>query len=154
MWWHTEMHGTGSEGGNWRMQWVASTLHTTSEHGVSSITTADGAHLGCQQSSELTPPAYLNGLISFVQNSAVFTIRLSLAWFWRAFRISGGGFEHPKTPPRYATANCNNNLAYILTSNHKTVIKDKIKGSEYKIQVSGKWCRVARWLFLSDSKAV
>jgi len=27
--------------GNWRMEWVASTLHTTSERGVSSITTAD-----------------------------------------------------------------------------------------------------------------
>ena len=27
--------------GNWQMEWVASTLHTTSEHGVSSITTAD-----------------------------------------------------------------------------------------------------------------
>jgi hypothetical protein len=27
--------------GNWRMEWVASTLHTTSELGVSSITTAD-----------------------------------------------------------------------------------------------------------------
>ena len=27
--------------GNWRMKWVASTLHTTSEHGVSNITTAD-----------------------------------------------------------------------------------------------------------------
>ena len=27
--------------GNWRMQWVASTFYTTSEHGVSSITTAD-----------------------------------------------------------------------------------------------------------------
>jgi hypothetical protein len=27
--------------GNWRMEWVASTLHTTSEHGVSSITIAD-----------------------------------------------------------------------------------------------------------------
>ena len=27
--------------GNWRMEWVASTLHTTSEHGVSNITTAD-----------------------------------------------------------------------------------------------------------------
>jgi len=26
---------------NWRMEWVASTFHTTSEHGVSSITTAD-----------------------------------------------------------------------------------------------------------------
>ena len=35
------MHGRGSEGGNWWMEWVASTLHTTSEHGVSSITTAD-----------------------------------------------------------------------------------------------------------------
>jgi hypothetical protein len=38
------------------MLWVASTVHTTSEHGVSSITTADGAHLGCQQSTELMPP--------------------------------------------------------------------------------------------------
>jgi len=27
--------------GNWRMEWVASTLHTASEHRVSSITTAD-----------------------------------------------------------------------------------------------------------------
>jgi hypothetical protein len=25
----------------WRMEWVASTLHTTSERGISSITTAD-----------------------------------------------------------------------------------------------------------------
>jgi len=31
----------GMRRGNWRMEWVASTLHTTSEHGVSSITTAD-----------------------------------------------------------------------------------------------------------------
>jgi len=39
--WYTVKHGRRSEGGNWRMEWVASTLHTTSEHGVSSITTAD-----------------------------------------------------------------------------------------------------------------
>ena len=33
---------TGGEWrGNWRMEWVASTLHTTSEHGASSITAAD-----------------------------------------------------------------------------------------------------------------
>jgi hypothetical protein len=31
----------GKSRGNWRMEWVASTLHSTSEHGVSSITTAD-----------------------------------------------------------------------------------------------------------------
>jgi len=37
-------HGDTQEGkwkGNWRMEWVASTLHTTSDYGVSSITTAD-----------------------------------------------------------------------------------------------------------------
>ena len=45
-------HGDAREGkwrGNWRMQWVASTLHTTSEHGVSSITTAD-AHTSAASS--------------------------------------------------------------------------------------------------------
>ena len=37
-------HSDAREGmwrGNWRMEWVASTLDTISEHGVSSITTAD-----------------------------------------------------------------------------------------------------------------
>ena len=35
--------------GNWRMAWVASTLHTTSECGVSSITTGD-AHISAAHS--------------------------------------------------------------------------------------------------------
>jgi len=39
------MANGGARDGNWRgncrMEWVASTFHTTSEHGVSSITTAD-----------------------------------------------------------------------------------------------------------------
>jgi hypothetical protein len=42
--WNVMAHGDAREGkwrGNWRMEWVASTLHTTSEHGVSSVTTAD-----------------------------------------------------------------------------------------------------------------
>ena len=36
-------HGDAREKwrGNWWMEWVASTLHTTSQHGLSSITTAD-----------------------------------------------------------------------------------------------------------------
>jgi len=45
-------HGDEREGkkrGNWRMEWVASTLHTTSEHGLSSITTAD-AHTSAASS--------------------------------------------------------------------------------------------------------
>ena len=42
--WNLIAHGDAREGmwrGNWRMEWVASTLHTTSEHGASSITNAD-----------------------------------------------------------------------------------------------------------------
>jgi hypothetical protein len=42
--WNVMAHGDAREGkwrGNWRMECVASTLHTASEHGVSSITTAD-----------------------------------------------------------------------------------------------------------------
>ena len=45
-------HGDAREGKwrvNWRMEWVASTLHTTSEHGASSITTAD-AHTSAASS--------------------------------------------------------------------------------------------------------
>jgi len=48
--WYVMAHGDAQEGkwrGNWRMEWVASTLHTTSEHGLSSIITAD-AHTGSQ----------------------------------------------------------------------------------------------------------
>ena len=40
--WNVMAHGDAREGKwreNWRMEWVASTLHTTLEHGVSSITT-------------------------------------------------------------------------------------------------------------------
>jgi len=37
MWWHTITQGRG----NWQKEWVASTLHTTAEYSVSSITTAD-----------------------------------------------------------------------------------------------------------------
>jgi hypothetical protein len=50
--WNVTAHGDAREGkwrGNWRMEWVVSTLHTTSEHVVSSITTAD-AHTSAASS--------------------------------------------------------------------------------------------------------
>ena len=49
--WNVMAHDDAREGrwrGKRRMELVANTLHTTSEHGVSSITTADAQHLGCQ----------------------------------------------------------------------------------------------------------
>ena len=50
--WNVMAHGDAREGkwrGNWQMESVASTLHTTSEHGVSSITTAE-AHTSAASS--------------------------------------------------------------------------------------------------------
>jgi hypothetical protein len=50
--WNVMAHGDAREGkwrGNWRMEWVSSTLYTTSEHVVSSITTAD-AHTSAASS--------------------------------------------------------------------------------------------------------
>jgi len=70
MWWRVVTLGRVSEGGNWRMEWVASTLHTTSEHGVSSITTAD-AHNSAARSrlNWRPPPADLNGLVRFARKT-------------------------------------------------------------------------------------
>jgi len=50
--WNVMAHGDTREGkwrGNWRMEWLASTLHTTWEHGVGSITTAN-AHISAGSS--------------------------------------------------------------------------------------------------------
>jgi len=81
-------HGEAREGkwrGNWRMERVASTLHTTSEHGVSSITTSNKswcAHLGCQQSTELTSLPNLNGLVRFAERRSLVSARLPSHLNW------------------------------------------------------------------------
>jgi len=46
------------------MEWVASTLHTNLEHGLSSITTTD-AHTSAASSRLNLPHADLNGLVRF-----------------------------------------------------------------------------------------
>ena len=77
--WNAMAHGDAREGnwrGNWRMQWVASTLHTTSEHGVSSITTAD-AHTSADSSRlNWRPPADLNGLVRFIERRNLVSARV------------------------------------------------------------------------------
>ena len=52
------------------MQWVASTLHTTSEHGVSNITTADARTSAASSRLNWRPlPADLNGLVRFARKT-------------------------------------------------------------------------------------
>ena len=68
--WNVMAHGDAREGKwrrNWRMKWVASTLRTTSEHGVSSITTADAHTSAASSRLNWCPPADLNGLVRFAR---------------------------------------------------------------------------------------
>ena len=51
------------------MDWVASTLHTTSEHGVSSITAADAHTSDTSSLLNWRPPADLNGLFRFARKT-------------------------------------------------------------------------------------
>ena len=59
-------HGRGSERETGEMEWVASTLHTTSEHDVSSITTADAHSSPASRRMNLCP-ADLNVLVRFAE---------------------------------------------------------------------------------------
>ena len=65
---------------NWRgnrpMEWVASTLHTTSEHGVSSITTADAHISAASNRVNWRPPADLNGLVRFAEKRNLVSARV------------------------------------------------------------------------------
>jgi len=76
MWWHTVTHGRGKWRGNWRMQWVASTLHTTSEHGVSSITTADSHTTAASSRLNWRPPYDLNGLVRFAEKRNLISLHV------------------------------------------------------------------------------
>ena len=70
--WNVMAHGDAREGkwrGNWRMEWVASTLHITSEHGVSSITTADAHTSAASSRLNWRRPADLNGLVRFARKT-------------------------------------------------------------------------------------
>ena len=60
--------------GNWLMEWVASTLHTTSERCVSSITTADAPTSAA--SSRVDAPADLNGLVRFAERRNLVSARV------------------------------------------------------------------------------
>ena len=80
--WNVMAHDDAREGkwrGNWRMEWVASTRHTASEHGVSSITTittAD-AHTTAASSHNWTDAlADLNGLVRFAERRNLVSARV------------------------------------------------------------------------------
>jgi len=83
--WNVMAHGdawVGKWKANWRMEWVASTLHTTSEHGVSSITTADAHTLAASSRLNWRPPADLNGLVRFAEKRNLVSARVLSHFNW------------------------------------------------------------------------
>ena len=64
------------------MQSVASTLHTTSEHGVSSITTADAHTSAASSRLNWRPPADLNGLVRFAERRNLVSAGVSSHFNW------------------------------------------------------------------------
>jgi hypothetical protein len=91
-------HGYARErnwSGNWRMEWVASTLHTTSEHGVSSITTAD-AHTSAASSRmnwrprrfKLTGPFRRKTKSGFCACAVTFQTQSSYGWYQKSWHCT------------------------------------------------------------------
>ena len=83
--WNVMEHGDAREGkwkGNSRMEWVASTLHTTSEHGESSITTADAHTSAASGRLNWRTPADLNGLVRFAEGRNLVSARVPSHFNW------------------------------------------------------------------------
>jgi len=78
-------HGDARVGkwrGNWRKQWVASTLHTTSDHGVSSITTTDAHTSAASSRLNWRRPTDLNGLLRFAERRNLVSARVPSHFDW------------------------------------------------------------------------
>jgi len=95
--WNVMAHSDAREGkwrGNWRMEWVAGTLHTTSEHGVSSITTAD-AHTSAASSRLNWRPRRFKWTRPFRRKTksgfcaCVIAFQLVRTWCWHYMHRNG-----------------------------------------------------------------
>ena len=70
------------------MQWVASTFHTTSEHGVSSITTADAHTSAASSRLKGRPFADLNRLVRFAERRNRVSAHVPLHFNWPLLTVS------------------------------------------------------------------
>jgi hypothetical protein len=94
--WNVMAHDDAREGkwrGNWQIEWVSSTLRTTSEHGVSSITTAD-AHTSAASSRLNWRPSWFKWTRPFRRKTksgfcaCAITFQTQSTLFWRVERCS------------------------------------------------------------------
>ena len=94
--WNVMEHGDAREGkwrGSWRMEWIASTFHTTSEHGVSSITTADAHTSATSSRLNWRSPADLNGLVRFAERRNLVSVRVPSHFNWPLTSWAFSGYK-------------------------------------------------------------
>jgi len=94
--------------GNWRMDWVASTLHTTSEYGVSSITTADAHTSAACSRLNWRPPVDLNGLVRFAERRNLISARVPSHFnsHLLSFKLSSGDNSDIRWPCGQSVSQC------------------------------------------------
>ena len=68
--------------GNGRMEWVASTLHTLSEHGVSSINTANAHTSAASSRLNWRTRRDLNGIVRFAERRNLVSARVQSHFNW------------------------------------------------------------------------
>ena len=76
------------------MKWVASTLHTNSEHGVSSITTADAHTSAASSRVNRRPLADLNGLVHLAERRNLVSARVPSHFNWPVPIVFSANFNH------------------------------------------------------------
>ena len=97
--WTVMAHGDAREGkwsGNWQMDWIASTLRTTSNHGVSSITTANAHTSAVSVVDCRDDPADLDGLVRFAERRNLVSAHVPSHYNWSLpaaslARLAAGG---------------------------------------------------------------
>jgi hypothetical protein len=103
------------------MEWVASTLHATSEYGVSSITTAD-AHTSAAGSRLNGAPAYLNGLVRFAERRNLVSTRVPSHFkrSLRSFKASESYYPSTQRPADTPVAQWKPHIAHLPQQCHNT----------------------------------
>ena len=82
MWWLTVTHGRGTEVQTGEMEWVDGALHTTSERGLSVITTADAHTSAASSRLNWCSPPDLNRLVRFAGRRNLVSARVPSHFNW------------------------------------------------------------------------
>jgi len=144
--WNVMAHGDAQEGkwrGNWRMDWVVSTLHTTSEHGVTSITTTD-SHASaasnrlnwCPRWFKWTRPSRQKTKSGFCACAITFQTQ-STTFFWDVSKFYSSTRHHI----REKTHLCSHYYEIVISHNLKAnnPLSYHIKYSEILLKCIPKW---------------